>query len=393
MLERNGPVYRIQCETQKSWVSALINVQVQVKDHGPWRDQEVLGRDAAEREVQVTDDGTAADDGIVVLDGRRQLGVGLELLLLNVRVQKGQGRDPAVLLGIGTTGGSSLFCLLGFGGQQRVRTAALADRGAVRVERALAEPKLALVVAEAVAGEAQLRVLELQAHAAAGGLVHVGVVVPAEARGAREQGAHALLLGLGGAPARAVERPGHHGHDPLAQAVAVDGGVILVIFFFFILVVVVGEVVGPADEFRGDVPVATQVQVLDGVHGGVLEGVNAEAGGKEVQVDQVPVQLLAAVLELGLVNEELKAGKEGRPFPRVTAAMPLVRPVRKQLKHVWAQVLEPERAQLGVALQVVEPRGVETCGKVRRRRGQFLFGKVELAALLSHEDANIFRVF
>ena len=153
------------------------------------------------------------------------------------------------------------------------------------VEGALAETKGALVVAQAVGGDAELGVLEAGVEAGVAHLVSVDGVVVCELREGVNQVVEVglrvvvVVVAVGGVlvatclvavavavvvarrsviarGASAVEREGHHRDGPSAKT---DGGEGLTL----------GVQIG--DQTRGDVPVTLQVQILEGVHGCVLK--------------------------------------------------------------------------------------------------------------------------
>lgn len=82
-----------------------------------------------------------------------------------------------------------------------------------------------------------------------------------------------------------------------------------------------------SDELRLDVPVASKIEVLYGVHGQVLELRDLELRGEQVKIDQVPMQVLAATIPLGLVD-------------KIVEVASLVDPVAEQIKHIRALILQ-----------------------------------------------------
>lgn len=213
-------------------------------------------------------------------------------------------------------------CLLA----EPVRTPSLASRGAVRVEGALPEAKGALLVAELVGRDAQLRVLEAHVEAREAHLLHVDVVVGGEVgEGVEEVSEVGRVRGLGvlrveGEVRVAVEGEGDHGDGPAAEA---DGGEGLAL----------GVEVG--DEARRHVPVAPEVEVLDGVHGEVLELVEREMRGEEVQAQDGPVDVLRSLLT-GVV------GTLDRIVQILSKLRALVDPFYKESKHGRRFTREPE---------------------------------------------------
>lgn len=155
-----------------------------------------------------------------------------------------------------------------------IGTPPLADRRPVAVEGALAEAEMALLVLELVARQSQLGVLDAHVGAAVVHLVLVHDVVIVQVGELGEEFVEGQGVG-----AAVAQRPGEHGDGPFAQAEGLVAGTLLV------------EI---ADKVEADVPVAAQVEVLDAVHGDILQLWQADDGGKEVQLDQVPVKGAAA---------------------------------------------------------------------------------------------------
>lgn len=232
-----------------------------------------------------------------------------------------QGLHVPVLEGIG--GGAEDVRLLG-----SIGAAALADGGAVAVEGALAEAKVALLVLELVAGEAELGVLDADVGTAVVHLVHVlGVVVKELGKLVKE-----LVEGEGVAAAGA-EGPGEHGDGPLAEAEGLLAGAL---------------VVEEADEVEADVPVAAEVEVLDGVHGDVLQNGQADDGGEEVELDEVPVQDPPAVEDLGRVGGLGRdSGGGDHLLDDGAERVALVQPQDEELHHLGALLGQPQDLVVG----------------------------------------------
>ena len=228
---------------------------------------------------------------------------------------------------------------------------ALADGGAVAVEGALAEAEEALAALQLVDGEAQLGVLDAHVGAALGHLVEVHVVVGLEGRVGGEEAVDLARHG-GAAAVGAVQRPGEHGHGPLAQAHGVLG---------------VAVAVEEGQEARRHVPVEAQVHVLQRVHGRVLQRGQVDDGGEEMQADEVGPQAAALVrrhCQDGVVEEQ-------REPP------PLVEPEHKDLEHVGRLGREPQDR---VLLLVVVPLPL-AAPRRGRGRDRFDIGLEEGAAV------------
>lgn len=184
--------------------------------------------------------------------------------------------EAAHVLGEGRHDGHPLALHLG----QLVGALLLAYGRAVGVESALPKGEAALLVSEAVGGDAELGVLDADVEAGRRHLADVAGVLGAELGIGLEETVELGGDGIGGAVegVGGGEGEGDHGDGPAADAEGGGRGALLV---------------EEGDEARGHVPVAAQVEVLDGVHGGVLEGGDVEARGEEVEADEGPVELLA----------------------------------------------------------------------------------------------------
>lgn len=256
---------------------------------------------------------------------------------------------------------------------------ALADAGAVGVEGALAEAEGALLVAELVGGDAQLGVLEADVEARVGHLVHVDGVVGGElGEGVEEvvdaRGGEGLRGGVErarvrdgrhgavGAAAVAREAEGDHGDGPAAQAHGGDG-------------LALGVEV--AHELRADVPVAAEVEVLHGVHGQVLQVVQAEVGGEEVQADEGPLE----VEEVG--GPALARRREG-VLEEAAEAARRVEPLDEEGEHGGRLARQPERDAAGAAVAAV----VEALAEKGRRRAEQAPVDDKLLLPLADEDGR-----
>ena len=80
-------------------------------------------------------------------------------------------------------------------------------------------------------------------------------------------------------------------------------------------------------QLRDNIPVAPEIEVLYRVHGQVLDNGELNLGREQVQVDEVPVKLLARIVHLGIINEVVEA--LSRVYPRV-----------EQLEHVRALAMQ-----------------------------------------------------
>lgn len=90
-----------------------------------------------------------------------------------------------------------------------------------------------------------------------------------------------MMLFNGGGWCIGGKRKGHHGNGPTTQSHSREG---------------LALCVKKGDEARRHVPVAPEVEILHRVHGEVLQLVEPEAGGEEVQPDHGPVDVLRRLL-------------------------------------------------------------------------------------------------
>lgn len=185
------------------------------------------------------------------------------------------------------------------------------------MEGALAEAEGALVVAQAVGGDAELRVLEADVEAGLAHLAHVQVVVGGELGQLVEEVGEAgrlrfrQVLGVEVAVRPAVEGEGNHGDGPSAEA---DGGEVLALG------------VEEVDQARGHVPVAAEIEVLHGVHDEILQAVEGEVRREQVKADHGPVEI-TEVLVASL------SGVDDGIVDVVAEARPQVNPLNEEGEH------------------------------------------------------------
>lgn len=245
----------------------------------------------------------------------------------------------------------------------------------MRMKGALAETKGALVITEPVGGEAQLRVLEAgieagQVHLAVVHLVVVGKlgqrleeVVEArvtDERGGRALGMVQVRMGGGG---RAGEREGDHGDGPATQA---HGGQS---FTFGVEV---------RDERLVGIPVALEVEVLDGIHGGVLQLVKREARGEQVKTDHGPVEVLRGRLAFveRVADGIVQVPAEGGRVPQ---------PLGEEDEHGGRLAGQPERDSTGATVRR-RGRSLKLVAEERGRGAEVVSVDLEARLLGANED-------
>lgn len=107
------------------------------------------------------------------------------------------------------------------------------------------------------------------------------------------------------------EGEGNHGDSPTSKS---DSGEVLTLC------------VEECDKSRRDIPVAAQVEVLDGIHSEILKAVETKTGSKEVQANHGPVNVAS-----GLISSIISVG-EGL-IEMLTETDTEVDPVYKEAKH------------------------------------------------------------
>jgi len=157
----------------------------------------------------------------------------------------------------------------------------------------LTEPKGTLIIAETVGWNAQLWVLEANVKPGKSHLLHVDVVVGSKFRELFKQIAESsgfrgrrFFLGVKCQTRSASEGECNHCNSPSSES---NGSKVLAFG------------VKESDKSRGDIPVAAEVEVLDGVHGKVLEAIETKARCKEMQPNQTPMNILTG-LRAGIVS-------------------------------------------------------------------------------------------
>lgn len=194
-----------------------------------------------------------------------------------------------------------------------VRTPALPHRRAMRVERALSEAEQALVVAELVCRDAQLRVLAADIQSRRRHVAHVCGMVRGKVWEGREESLEASRVRGCGVLRVELERlvvgdgegEGDHGDGPATDAHG-GGGLALRV-----------EI---SDQGGRHVPVQVEIEVLQGVHGQILELVEVEMGGEEVEAYHGPVHVLSSLLARvvshgdGFVEEAAECARRVKPL-------------------------------------------------------------------------------
>lgn len=194
-----------------------------------------------------------------------------------------------------------------------MRTPTLADGSPMAVEGTLPETELALFVTKLVSRDAQLRVLDACVQFARLHLAQVRGELGCEVGEAFK---HFLkpfepAIVLNDRRRTSSNGPGHHRHGPPPNSHRRLG---------------IALAVNVLDEARCDIPVAAEVNVLQGINRKVLQVMQVEPSSEDMKADQSPVKSLARYTR--------SITDESDHLVEVSAeAVPLMQPYYEELEH------------------------------------------------------------